>query len=588
MAANVGNLAIVISGNARPFQQTLSNVRVQINQFGRDTAGQAGSGLQSAGTSLRGMLVAGFGGGLAGAVAATAMTAFGGIIHAIAGTVGQVGHHAATFLTEAFQEGLKISRLELGVNFLANGPEVGGEWLKSIRELSQQSGFDMAGLGQSLSKLAGSTDELDNVLPTLRAITTISAGIGADAAQLSHFALAVSQVVAAGRFESQELNQLTEAGLPIKELAKTAGMSVGQFRQAVKDSTVSVDVLAQTFNRMIGPGGRFFGMLEERARSGVGQVDKLSSTWLMFKQDLGKGLLEGAVDSGFLTAIQNGVNELAKNLPAIKGFIGDAFGFMRDLAIAGAHFAGIAYDTGTFLKIMAQQLYQSLRFMGALVSITNPLLASFVKFHLDVAKVFLDNPLPLLQDWGTGDRWAADIANAFKQNMAPAVQSVFSNITITPKLSPELQKMLDEATKAVKEGGPFTQFERGLRQIDAIKEFKAPTFSQRVWGQLMGIGDVANRGVQPAIENQLIAKQFMELEKGLKQAIDHFPAAMAKGSQEAASVIAHAAFSSDQRTMQERVLDVANAAKKAQEETAKNTAALVAEIKKLQGNGVFK
>jgi len=602
MAASIGNLAIVISGNARPFQQTLGQVQNNIRQFsvGTQNIYKAPPGSQMSGMRLqwgsfgrlaRSALVAGFGGGLAGALVGVGAMAFGQVAEAAIGVAGAVGKQAAMFLADSFQEGLKVSRMELGVNFLAGGPARGGEWMKEIRSLSAKSGFDMLTLGQSMRTLAGSTDELDNVLPTLQAIATISAGIGAEAEQMNRFALAVAQVTAAGRFEAQELNQLTEAGMPIKELAKTAGMSVGKFRAAVKDGEVSVSVLAETFNRMVGPGGRFFGMLEERAKSAVGQVDRISASWLLLKQDLGKGLLEGARSSGTLDAIQAGINKMT-GLISDPAVIDRAFNGMKDLGMAGLRVAGVVYDTATYWGGIADRIYRAykgLEQIYRIVRIINPGIALFnpVAGIEGMLKINPLNPLNYLKDNGTGNQWAKDFAEAFTRSGVPIVQQAFNGIVISPQLSPKLQKMLDGVQEQLAAGAtPFDKFLKTMGDVEKIREFD---FMQASSG---GLFDRAFGAISPrmsaGVEEQLLVNAFNELEKSLHMTAAKFPEAMSKGSKEAASVLANAAFGGQGKSIQEKILETARLAKKAQEETAKNTEATAKALSGLRAQGLFR
>ena len=62
MAASVGNLAIFISGNAKPFQQTIRQVQLQITELGHSPVGQR------AGMNLHSAMSAGFAGGIGGSL----------------------------------------------------------------------------------------------------------------------------------------------------------------------------------------------------------------------------------------------------------------------------------------------------------------------------------------------------------------------------------------------------------------------------------------------------------------------------------------------------------------------------------------
>jgi len=619
MPTSIGNLAIIISGNAKPFNNTLKSVNNTINQWSAGTQNwinihpprDPSSYLQwgSFGRLIRSALVMGVGGGLAGALVGVAAMAFGQMLEAAIG----FAHRITDFLKDAFEEGLKISRMELGVNFLAGGLDRGAEWLKSLRDLSQTSGYEMAGLGQSMRTLAGSTDELENVVPLLKSLTTISAGLGAETEQMNRFALAVSQVLAAGRFEAQEINQLTEAGMPIKELAKTAGMSVGRFRAQVKDGSVAVSVLAETLNRMTGPGGRFFGMLEERAKSGVGMVDKMTASWLLFKQELGKDMIQAGKDSGLFATMQGGIEYLIKNKGEVIGFLSDGASMIYEWSRAGIMFAGNMYDIAKGVMEITRAFLHAMKTIDKYAQYLNP------TRYLN--RFLINKGAPELGDFfmpqhGTGEKWLSDLdlfLFNLRNKVKPAVQDAFEPIHVALSLSPRLQKLFEGLADRMREGiTPWQKFQTGLSSLKQRDDFTRMKMAEGQYGLQSAplIDDRGNRlsgfergwieagmlfkqimsvdVLKPNERDQFLADNFLELEKSLNMATDKFPAAMSKGSQEAASAIAHAMYGSENKSIQERILASIQVAKTAQEQTAANTKAIAAAMARLNGNPIMK
>ena len=224
-------------------------------------------------------------------------------------------------MTDAFKEGMELSRMQFSLSFLAGSPEKGGEWIKSIRNLSMVSGFSLKELHHSAQTLAGGFTKLDNVVPTLQKISMVSAGIGASSEQMNRFSLAVTQVVAKGRFMAQELNQLTDAGLPLSELAKTARMDIGTFRQAVEDGKIGSDVLLETLNRLTEVGGRFHGMFAKMGATPLGQLSRITTMWEQFKAELGMCLMESGQKAGIFDAIERGMIFLLDNKDQVRQFV---------------------------------------------------------------------------------------------------------------------------------------------------------------------------------------------------------------------------------------------------------------------------
>lgn len=487
MPQSVGQLAIIISGNAGPFNRAIQNVKNTINQAGRDVNNNTfnirppsdpSSRLQwgSFGRIIRSALVMGFGGGLAGALVGVGAMAFGQMLEGIKSAVMFVGQQAAMFLKDAFEEGMKLSRLELGLKFLAGGEGKGLEWMRELRSLSEKSGLNLAEIGAGFRQMAGSTSDLNNVIPRMRAIMEIGTGIGADAEQMHRFALAIAQVIAAGRFEAQELNQLTEAGLPIKELADTAAMSVGEFRAAVKDGAVSVTVLDQTLNRLaLSPGGRFFGVMNAQAQTAMGQVMQVQQQWLLFKQELGKGIIEGLKETGWLDALQNGLKFVIDNKNQIGDFLNQLLEVGKQLAITFARIAGHMHDMAELARGAGGAVRGVNKALGdPLDALFGGGLANRMMFSggkksvaADVNKTF---------HGGTAEMWARDVAEAFRNRVVPKADESLRQISILPepaKLSAEAQKLTDAIRDAIKKGlTPGDEFANTIRLLREAFNFR--------------------------------------------------------------------------------------------------------------------
>ena len=600
MATNVGNLAIIISGNASPFNKTIQNVKNTINQASgdinnitinppRQISGTTGLQFYSFGALLRSAVIKGFGGGLAGGIAGATVLAIQTVGRQVAEVAGAAGHLAAQVLVSSFEEGMKVSRLELGVGFLAGSPQRAAGWMKELRGLSQQSGFSLAELGNGFRQLAGSSDDLDNIVPRMRAITEISAGIGADAEQMHRFALAVSQVIAAGRFEAQELNQLTEAGLPIKALADTAGMSVGQFRAAVKDGAVSISILDQTLNRLaLSPGGRFFGMLEEQGRTAVGQVMRVQNAWLTFQQELGKGLMEGLKNTGWLNAPENGLNYLLEHKAEVNAFLENVLVLIKEMTAAALRLAGAMYEIAQGGNRLAQKLSIPSFIPGGLA----------LDIFLKTRGAGLGTNLTQ-----TGDKLADDFLDSFNARLRSRAANP-PTIRIDAALSNSAKSLVEGMGSKLNQSPPFAQ---AIRDIGEATRFFSDQQDRAVRALHDAAAAFANRGgpfgdllsrlyankasdlnmtappwmVGSQERNMALYEAFIDAEKELGKHANQFPKAMELGSVEAARAINKAIFGSDQKSYEQRVLDVLASQKAKQDQIAKDVAGIAAAAERL-------
>ncbi len=540
MAASVGNLAIMISGNSKPFNQTMANVKQTLNQFaaGRDLTMNSITikpPKDSGGTMWKQMLGAGAAGGIAGALATAGIGAMKSIGDGMLGAASDIGHRVAEFLAGSFKVGMDQARQQFALNFLAGGPEKGGDWIKSIRSLSMVSGFGLKELHHSAQTLAGSFTDLDNVIPTLQRISLVSAGLGADSEQMNRFALAVTQVVAKGRFMAQELNQLTDAGLPLSEMAKTAGMSVGEFRKGVEDGQISANVLLQTLNRLTESGGRFDGMFTKIGGTPLGQIQRITSLWEQFRAELGMGMMDSAQKSGFLNALENGVNYLLDHKGELKSLIDDVAHTLQSWSIEIVRFGGHVYDAIDAIRVlweMSENLRRSYRVsiaimsggMSEMVRMMGSGVGDFAGDFWSKAKA---------NGWfTTGNKWADDLAKSFETVVKPAIADAMKPLTLPLELAPRLQKELDSIREHMREGvSPFDKFQTGMSDIrDMQKFFDAKT--KMMQDQAMPLFDAAfkigGQGGSPEDAGQLgralagVRDRFMDRDPMSQNPMAHF------------------------------------------------------------------
>jgi tape measure domain-containing protein len=133
--------------------------------------------------------------------------------------------------------------------------------------------------------------QANELIPTLRTLGDISAGVGLD--KLPNLILAFGQVKAATRLTGMELRQFTEAGVPLlDELAKVTGKTAAEIKEElIPKGKVSFDLVKQALKGATGEGGRFFKMMEKQSKSAGGLVSTLQGKTQLLGVSIGKRLL---------------------------------------------------------------------------------------------------------------------------------------------------------------------------------------------------------------------------------------------------------------------------------------------------------
>jgi tape measure domain-containing protein len=124
---------------------------------------------------------------------------------------------------------------------------------------------------------------------TLRIVGDIASGTGKD---FNELALIFGKAKTAGRVMTEDLNQLTEAGIPIiSEFAKMFGVAESEIRNMASSGKIHFEHLLKAFENMSGNGGMFFNLMEKQSESFNGKMSTLIGNIKLIGVSIGKYLL---------------------------------------------------------------------------------------------------------------------------------------------------------------------------------------------------------------------------------------------------------------------------------------------------------
>lgn len=260
-----GKVDIDSSGATEGLANVRSDAKATGDTLERDVTQKANDSskkLQQWGQGLRS-----FGLGLSAAVT-TPLIAMGG-----------VGLRSAAQL-ETFSESLKV--------MLGDADKAAGVF-DELYEFSATTPFDWPTLTEATTKLAGFGVEAENILPLLRDMGDISAGLNTP---LTGLADIYGKVLVNGKASMEEINRLAERGVPIyDELASVLGVTRDKVRDMVSDGEVNAEHLRQAFENLTGEGGRFGGMMEAISNTTVGKWAALRDSFEQVTDAIGERLL---------------------------------------------------------------------------------------------------------------------------------------------------------------------------------------------------------------------------------------------------------------------------------------------------------
>lgn len=167
------------------------------------------------------------------------------------------------------------------------------ELQSQIVDLAAKTPFELTELNDYTKRLMSMGIEHKDVIADMKSLGDVAAGVGKE--KLPQIVLAFGQVKAAGKLMGGELKQFTEAGVPLLEtLAKQAGKSTAQIRDAISAGTVNFDMVREAMRSLTGEGGKFFNLMEKQSKTLDGMMSNLSDSFNQVQVELGDKLMPTA------------------------------------------------------------------------------------------------------------------------------------------------------------------------------------------------------------------------------------------------------------------------------------------------------
>lgn len=253
-----------------------------------------------------------FGSGMQQAVGAS--QAFAAGLLGVGAAIGGLGY-------KMLQSAADAEQTKIAFTTMLGSVEKATEFTKELTKFAASTPFELKGLETASKQLLAYGFEQKQVLPNLKALGDIAAGVGMD--KLPQLILAFGQVKAATRLTGNELRQFTEAGVPmLDQLATMMNKPVAEIQKMVETGQIGFPLVQQALQGLTGEGGRFNDLMNKQAQSLGGMVSNLSDAWEAFLRN------EGAVFIDFAKQLVGALTVF------IQTTLPDMIRMIRELSIA--------------------------------------------------------------------------------------------------------------------------------------------------------------------------------------------------------------------------------------------------------------
>lgn len=184
--------------------------------------------------------------------------------------------------------------------------------LGQLQDFAAKTPFEFNDVAAASQKFLAFGFTAEQIIPTLRAVGDAAAGVGMGKEGIDRITLALGQMAAKSKVQSDEMLQLTEAGIPAWQmLADKIGVSIPQAMDMVSKGAVDAQTGLQAL--VGGMEERFGGMMDQQSQT-------ITGTW----SNMMDGLSQTAI------AVGQKISD-ALNLPDLFSSLGDSFQQFADL-----------------------------------------------------------------------------------------------------------------------------------------------------------------------------------------------------------------------------------------------------------------
>lgn len=216
----------------------------------------------------------------------------------------------------------KLQTVQTAFTNMLGSAEKSASFVKDLQEFAAKTPFELSQVTSAAQKFLAFGFTAEQVIPTLTAVGDAAAGVGLGADGIDRVTLALGQIAAKARVQSDEMLQLTEAGIPAWQmLADKIGVTVPQAMDMVTkgmvDAQTGISALVEGMNT------KFGGMMAQQSQTIQGTWSTMMDGMEQASAQVGLRLAE-ALD---ITSIFQGIGEMLTNFAGVVQTSGIAEAF---------------------------------------------------------------------------------------------------------------------------------------------------------------------------------------------------------------------------------------------------------------------
>ena len=208
----------------------------------------------------------------------------------LAGGLGVAAAGAAVFTLgkKAITAAAEYEQLEVSFATFLGSADKGKKVLKELDKFSLKTPFEPEQVFQAGKALLAFGVQQEDLIETLSRVGDVSSATGKD---FNELATIYGKAKVQGTLFAEDINQLTEAGVPIiGEFAKQFGVTEGEVKKLGEQGKITFENLEEGFRSMTSEGGKFFGLTSKLSTTTGGKLSTLSGKMTELARNVGQKL----------------------------------------------------------------------------------------------------------------------------------------------------------------------------------------------------------------------------------------------------------------------------------------------------------
>lgn len=190
----------------------------------------------------------------------------------------------------AVAQSAKFEQLGVAFEVMTGSAEKGKRLLKELTKFSAETPFQLEEIAQSAKTLLAFGISTEDVTEEVRRLGDLAAGTGKP---LSEFALIFGKIKAKGKVTGEELQQLAEKGINLREaLGRKFNLTAIQVEKEISKGNITFEHTRDVIREMTSEGGAFFELMKKQSKTTAGLWSTLKDNVGLAAKEIGDVLVQ--------------------------------------------------------------------------------------------------------------------------------------------------------------------------------------------------------------------------------------------------------------------------------------------------------